>query len=713
MNADVKLLEQGRRTLRTLPHSVLLGPTGARLWADCLDVKPGFSGTLDFIHKVNIPLLFSISCDSVDSFEPASFKWYPSYLNMRFSNGSIEFSENKFIAWNDCAVSCMHWKNKSKHKVKLKLELPDYMSPYNDKGTFEGAIHSQEHNYDIKVVVSAEEVWKSREIILKPGEKCKFKIAAALSVYGADSTAALQDKANSYASDSSENYETLSRQVEEYDEWFNQAPVFHSSDPIINKTWAYRWFILRHNLACPGIGNLKHIFFYEGRSHKMGKEPFNPTGWEFSKMIPLSSPLQIMDVRWHARGKEISSGMLKNLIAGQDKDGLYHCMFVDNSLASYANFIGWACYQLFLVTRDKTILEYVLPSLKKQVKGWGKVFGNSEDHLLTDTVHQLTGKEYQPSYWYFSGYPDDCMDKTGYTPLKRVDRAIYYYLNALGVGLLCKQAEDGDAQKFLDIADKISKDVLSLMWDEKTNFFYDLHYETNEKAMVKNVVGIYPYWAGITDPAHKKGLATFFSPEFDTQCPFPSVSTDCPVYQYEGSWKGNFFKGRNGCMWNGPTWPYTNSIALDAIAQQSKRSAHAFDDKFKTIFRKFSMLHYQGSDLSKPYLVEHYNSKTGELLSDEVEYNHSYYIDLVIKHVAGLEVEDNRITLDPINMGLDYFDLDNIKIGDKKVRVTYKKRDVEVQLKDLADGYNLYIDNKLELHNDLLTKMVYELSFTD
>ena len=98
------------------------------------------------------------------------------------------------------------------------------------------------------------------------------------------------------------------------------------------------------------------------------------------------------------------------------------------------------------------------------------------------------------------------------------------------------------------------------MWDGESGFFYDLHYQTDEKAYVKNIVGAFPFFAGITDENHVKCMETLFSEEFDTGCPFPSVSKECKVFTPEGGWMGQFFKGRNGCIWDGPAWPYANSI---------------------------------------------------------------------------------------------------------------------------------------------------------
>lgn len=59
-------LKAGRKALHSVPGSLLLGSTGARLWADYVTSAPGFVGRFDFIHKVNIPLLFTLSVDEQD-----------------------------------------------------------------------------------------------------------------------------------------------------------------------------------------------------------------------------------------------------------------------------------------------------------------------------------------------------------------------------------------------------------------------------------------------------------------------------------------------------------------------------------------------------------------------------------------------------------------------------------------------------------------------
>lgn len=105
------ILEGKRRRLRTNPEKVLMDASGLRLWADYLDVEPGFSGRIDFIHKINIPSLFRIRCSAVKEYEPSQITWKPSHITLRFEKEGIRLKERKFITIYDTAVSCMTWEN--------------------------------------------------------------------------------------------------------------------------------------------------------------------------------------------------------------------------------------------------------------------------------------------------------------------------------------------------------------------------------------------------------------------------------------------------------------------------------------------------------------------------------------------------------------------------------------------------------------------------
>lgn len=703
-----EVLHTGKRSLRTMPKSILLGSTGARLWADYLEPVPGFCGRIDFIHKLNIPELFSVKNNFFENFEPCKIDWYPSHLAISYASLNIKFNEKKFITWDDCAVSCQLWENCGSEDLALRLTFDDHI--YNERSGFnyQGVIKAPDHGYSVATVLAFNHPGLPGGIRLKPGDKIEVIIAASCGIETMDSIKDLEERLERFMRPEASMDAVVRDQQSDYQQWFDHIPVFQSNELLLNKTWFYRWYILRHTLADPRYGNLLHPLFYEGRSHKMTKTPFKPSGWEFSKMIPLSTPLHLMDAKWHHHPSDCE-GMLKNLVSGQDENGFFPCLYVDKKLHSYANFIGWAAYQFYLVHGNEDIVKEVLPALKKQICAWKEKMGNAGDALLTEYIHQHTGKEYQPSYWYFHGFPRDCFDKSQYTPLKRVDRAVYQYVNVLGTARLCEIVNDPEAEDYYKFSEELRNDILKKMWDPDTQFFYDLHYLRDEKARVKNIVGFYPFWAQITDSRHSEGWNHLLSDEFTTGCPFPSVSADCPVYQAEGGWQGVFIKGRNGCVWDGPSWPYTNSIILDALAQHSKEKGHLLDSRFGYYLREYSFMHYSNRDMDRPYLVEHYNSQTGEPLSDEADYNHSYFIDIIIRHVAGLTMEKNHLVLDPVDIGLDYFKLDRVKARGMRICVTYKKKGIQPTDVELEEGYRLYVNGNLIHAGDCLQKVCYPL----
>ncbi|WP_216624841.1 MGH1-like glycoside hydrolase domain-containing protein [Paenibacillus foliorum] len=697
-------LRAGRKMLRTKPGAFLLGSTGARLWADYLDPEPGFSGRFDFIHKVNIPLLFKITTNWVQTFEPCSTEWFPSHLLMEYKDKRLSLVEKKFITWNDCAVSCQTWVNRSDRELVLRLETYEDSFSERNGNQLHGCFGIEHYSFDVKGVIAVSDPSLFTGVHLQPGESKQIIVSAAFGILGQDSQELLAERACACAESGLTVEQVLEGHRKEYHSWFEKAPTFESSDPVLNKTWLYRWFLLRHNAADPQYGHLSHPLFYEGRSHKKSKKPFSKGGWEFSKLINLSVPLHIMDARWH-HDPTFCEGALQNMKEALGEDGMFRCLTVDTIMHSFANFSCWAAYKLYLVHRNVQFAAELLPYMKLNVAGWNQVHGNESDHLMIEHKHTRTGKEYQPSYWYFHDFPRNPKDKQTYTHLKRVDRAIYHYLNTLAIAKLCEVTEDPESSAYFQQADQIKQDILEKMWDEQSQYFYDLHYQTDEKAFVKNIVGIYPGWAEIIDDRFNGMIEHLMNEhEFNTKSPFPSVSIDCPAYSKDGGWMGHFVKGRNGCVWDGPTWPYTNSIALDSLARESKRRNHQFDGEFAHSLREYSFLHFFNRDLSQPGLVEHYNSETGEPLSDEQEYNHSYYIDLLITHVAGLSVEKDRIVLDPIDVGLDCFCLDRIKVQGMELRITYRNPNESADDTDLEAGYCLYVQGKLAYQNDTLCR---------
>ncbi|MBL8596079.1 MAG: hypothetical protein JNK01_25610, partial [Devosia sp.] len=249
MNID-ELLKTGRRGLRTKPGTLLLGSTGARLWADYLDDIPGFSGALDFIHKLNMPLLFGIEHGGDAATVPSEVEWRPSHLTTRTAFGTLSLEERRFISWEDEAVSLQRWRNSGDHAVTLRVTLdPEWVS--RDGSTARGERPIEAHGFTLRTCIACSEPELWTGLTLAPGASAAFVIAAAVGIAESDEWSKLTAKATTAAATPTATL--LANQQAAYRSFFDQVPQFTSSSPVLDRLYAYRWYLMRHTLARPGL----------------------------------------------------------------------------------------------------------------------------------------------------------------------------------------------------------------------------------------------------------------------------------------------------------------------------------------------------------------------------------------------------------------------------------------------------------------------------
>ncbi len=662
------------RMLRAYPGKLLFGPVADRLFVDCLDRKPGFCGNIDFIHKVNLDMLFEVVCSSPMNMVLAKTVWYPSHLQMEYEDEKVAFFETKHLNANDVAFCRQQWTNKGDSPMTLTLRVEPAGCIITRSGAYT-FFQMPEPLRDYRVGVCAGWQFADDQITVAPGETVAFVAAAAAGNLETETKESITAKLDAFFRTGQTPEAYAEESVKAYQAFFETVPDFSSSDPLLDKTWWYRWYILRNATSKPDFGYLKHPTVYEGRAHKTSKDtPLKVGGWEFSRLINLSTPLQMTDYRW-CPDKELLHEFIRGNLSIYDDNGVLQSAFTNHKGSGFANFLIWAIYRMYLVDGDKEFLKEIIPDAKRAVDANTKVYGAKNDLMQIEVKHARTGKECQPSFWYFSEFPANYKDKSKITPLKRLDTSVYHYLNIKGLALMMEAVDDPEASVYKEMANTLAAQINEKTWDEKTKFYYDLHHETDEKAMVKNIVGIYPYWADIADDDRLEGLEKLFDPAyFNTGSVFSTVAKDCPAYAAHGGWMG-VMKGRDSCMWDGPSWPYTNGIALEAVGRQSKIHGHCYDGQFGEFLRKYAYQHYRNGNFEEPYLVEQYHAETGENLSDEPDYNHSYFNDLIVSYVAGVEIRENSVVIDPLDIGLSHFSLKNLQIRGKIFEIAYAKDD--------------------------------------
>jgi hypothetical protein len=250
----------------------------------------------------------------------------------------------------------------------------------------------------------------------------------------------------------------------------------------------------------------------------------------------------------------------------------------------------------------------------------------------------------------------------------------YMYGNARAIAAIARLAGKPDlARDFDGRAARLRTLVERHLWDKQAAFFKSL-LDTSQLATVREETGYTPWLFDLPRPGRGYELAWkelmdprgFFAPFGPT-----TAEQRHPAY-------GIFDKGDN-CQWNGPSWPFSTSITLTALANvldHYPQQAISVEDYWKTFLiytRSQSLRREDGSVV--PFIDENLHPQTGEWWARAMQirkgtfyargdhYNHSTYADLVITGVAGLRPRgDNVVEVHPlIPAGAwDWFCLDNL-----------------------------------------------------
>ncbi|MDW7679443.1 MAG: hypothetical protein SCK70_02695, partial [bacterium] len=100
---------------------------------------------------------------------------------------------------------------------------------------------------------------------------------------------------------------------------------------------------------------------------------------------------------------------------------------------------------------------------------------------------------------------------------------------------------------------------------------------------------------------------------------------------------------------------------------------------------------------------ERFNPLTGKPLSKFRDYMHSWWIDLIIKHVVGFTPRaDAKLELKPLPLELDYFAMEGIPYHGHFVSVYWQRKDLPLVYENIPSGYTIKVDGKIVLQMNKL-----------
>ena len=532
--------------------------------------------------------------------------------------------------------------------VPPRWELTPFYEKFTDKGLPRQSVTKGGANDTLSH--AALTVAMHYRLIVPAGTVRKFSVGASIAKAG---TQAIRNLSRSLSVHS-----PADRASRTWRQFFQKVPDLRASDPYIERAYWYRWYLMRLNMVLPADYGPKHPCVYEGVT----------PGW-FRHAISYSAHAHMRSLRW-CHDKSSAQGSLLNFITAQRKSGEFPAgLGVEFDAGGRAGIYhanwGRAVRALWAVHPDKTFLRNVYDPLTKYARSFTRNRDREKSGLFDVTSQGETGQEYSSRYQFV----DEKADTWKNFQLKGVDATVYMYelFRTLSwmAGVIGKKR---DVSKWRKLANETRDAMRDKMYDKTAAMFVDVALKKLKRSPVKSAVGFYPFTTDVADVSHLDAIRkNLLNPKvFWTEFPVPSLSMDDPRFSATGEWKGV----RMRCPWNGRSWLMSSSHAVEALAEAAIHLDGGLRLRAAEMLRNLLRMTFVDRDPARPTSFEYYNPKTGHapFFRGVDDYAHAYLIDLILRYVAGLRVDDDGVlTVDPLPFGLKKLSVSNVKIRGREI----------------------------------------------
>ena len=424
-----------------------------------------------------------------------------------------------------------------------------------------------------------------------------------------------------------------------------QIPEFDCSDPGLTELYGFRWFLLRFSTAGGDLGFFKHPVVMEGRQ-------------AYQTYCCYSAPFMALDMNW-AVDPDTGFGHLANMAHAAYDDGRFpwytsprtNRVKLDHESRSGLSLLPYAAWRHYQIHGNRKQMAELFPALSANCEWWIKDRDANGDGLF-DVAHQLETGQDDLFRW---GHENREMRYDA------VDATSYAVLNLQATAKLARILDRGDdAKRLQQAADRSANALNTVLWNPERSAWFDRHPGTSELATnYLAITTFYPFFAGIGGPdrvgvfrRHLLNEEEFWKPH-----PVPALPANHPDY---GPTK----------FWEGPSWPAATSHVVEALAHAAKTHDRTLLPQAGELLRRAAANHLQ----PRADFFERYNPETGEGLSLFRDYMHSWWIDVYLRHIAGLQINDNgSVVIDPLPMNLKHYRVRNIPFRGRLLDISWSE----------------------------------------
>ena len=316
---------------------------------------------------------------------------------------------------------------------------------------------------------------------------------------------------------------------------------------------------------------------------------------------------------------------------------------------------AWAEFNLYHKSANKRRIKEVMPTLLKYMNWIDSNF--KKDNGLYAVPAVASGMTNSPR--------KDAVYPVDFNACMAINAS---YMSALGDILNDKELSFQYRKMYFSIKTRIN----SLMWDNKTNFYYDLDKGQN-RLKTKTIAGFWPMLAEIPNADKAEELVNHLNDpdSFGTDHPFPSLSADDPNFREDGS------------GYCGSVFPAFNFMVIKGLEKYGKYEL-ARECAIRYLYYVLDGLmpndSKQPGDLWEAYLP----TKEGKaVLKGKPNFPRKRYIltaglstiALMIENIIGLSISLPRKTVDWIIPNLEIMGIEKLSLKRNLITILSNKSD--------------------------------------
>jgi len=443
------------------------------------------------------------------------------------------------------------------------------------------------------------------------------------------------------------------------------APRLYCPDGVIEETFAFRTWTLRKHLISTEDGYLLTEFLVNSELPWAGKHN------------TINAPLlhHLNESRWFKFSDKLLD-YISFFIKGEGS------VYKSGSALAYHTPALSAMYEYCILTANEDYLT-------ENAEHFENYFNEREARHLTGSGLYWSNDDREGTEFTISGRTQDKAMLRGFRPLMNSCMCA----DAYALGKIFALAGNSEKSRFYkEKADGIRKLINERLWDE--DFYKAIHPEDGDldrpadistvpkECNVRELIGYIPFAFSIPEAGREGAFRYLKDPAVflaKTGLTTAEISHERFLYYPE-----------RGCTWNGKVWPYATSYAINAVIRllDDGYTGDAINEKdLYALIKQYAEMHYSVEDGRKVNFIDevmmpfeyswnvHDMAKAGLIsptggIDRGKDYNHSTFVDLVLRGLCGVGTEGDELTVKPRISGIwKWFRIENL---------TYRKHSYSV-----------------------------------